>query len=238
MESVDLVPLLEQLDDDIDDIEEALSPLLQNTLSATAGKLPLLDKANLYVIVTYALESILFSYLRLNGIPAKEHPVFRELSRVKQYFEKLRKVEKPGTAPTTKLDKAAAGRFIKHALAGNQKLEATSAQEQLPRNAAAHIRFEEISEETNDRRDQSSGLQIQVADAQSQTEIADAAFPNESGIPKLGLNLDTSTSDSKSKKNHKKRRGSNDVEAATNSKGSEELSNQDRKKLKKSKQKL
>ena len=60
MENVDLVPLIEQLDDNIDDLEEALDPLLQKALSDTAGKLPLLDKAHLYVLVTYAIGSILF----------------------------------------------------------------------------------------------------------------------------------------------------------------------------------
>lgn len=60
METTDLVPLIEQLDDDIDDLEEALGFLLQGSLSNTAGKLPLLDKAHLYVLVTYAIESIIF----------------------------------------------------------------------------------------------------------------------------------------------------------------------------------
>ena len=60
MESIDLVPLIESLDDNIDDLEEALQPLLKNALSDATGKLPLLDKAQLYVLVTYAIESILF----------------------------------------------------------------------------------------------------------------------------------------------------------------------------------
>ena len=60
METIDLGPLIELLDENIDDLEEALEPLLRNALSDTAGKLPLLDKAQLYVLVTYAIESILF----------------------------------------------------------------------------------------------------------------------------------------------------------------------------------
>ena len=64
MESADLTPLIEILDDNIDDLEEALAPLLKVAMSDTAGKLPLLDKAHLYVLVTYAIESILFCMLR------------------------------------------------------------------------------------------------------------------------------------------------------------------------------
>lgn len=60
MEIPDIVPLIEQLDDNIEDLEEALGPLLEGALSDTAGKLPLLDKAHLYILVTYAIESILF----------------------------------------------------------------------------------------------------------------------------------------------------------------------------------
>ena len=60
MESVDLVPLIEQLDDNIDDLEESLMPFIKGALSDTAGTLPLLDKAQLYVVVTYAIESIIF----------------------------------------------------------------------------------------------------------------------------------------------------------------------------------
>ena len=59
------MPLVEQLDDNIDDLEEAASLLLRNALSETAGKLPLLDKAKLYVTVAYAIESIIFCLSRL-----------------------------------------------------------------------------------------------------------------------------------------------------------------------------
>lgn len=133
MEIVDLVPLIELLDDNIDDLEEALEPLLKSALLDTAGKLPLLEKAQLYVLVTYTIESVLFcksaetrkclrltvtAYLRLNGVNSKEHPVFRELTRVKQYFEKIKAAESVVTKQNVTLDKAAAGRFIKHSLVG------------------------------------------------------------------------------------------------------------------------
>ncbi len=60
MDPIDLMPLIEQLDDDIDDLEDAMAPLLQQNLSDIAGKLPLLDKAQLYVLATFAIESLLF----------------------------------------------------------------------------------------------------------------------------------------------------------------------------------
>lgn len=67
------------------------------------------------------LKLIFIAYLRLNGINSKEHPVFRELTRVKQYFEKIKAAESAGTRQNVTLDKAAAGRFIKHALVGRKR---------------------------------------------------------------------------------------------------------------------
>ncbi|KAL8895967.1 MAG: hypothetical protein Q9207_007937, partial [Kuettlingeria erythrocarpa] len=120
MEVLGPAPLLEALGNNIDGLEEALAPLIKGTLVDAVSRLPLLDKAQLFVLVTYALETMLFSYLRLNDINAKEHAVFLELARVKQYFEKIRDIENAGSKrENLSLDKAAAGRFIKHPLNGN-----------------------------------------------------------------------------------------------------------------------
>ncbi|KAL8930519.1 MAG: hypothetical protein Q9208_000703 [Pyrenodesmia sp. 3 TL-2023] len=120
MDTIDQVPLLEALDEDIDGLEEALAPLTKGTLVDAASRLPLLDKAQLYVLVTYAVETILFSHLRLNGINAKEHAVFSELTRVKQYFEKIQNVENAGSKrESLSVDKAAARRIVRHALVSN-----------------------------------------------------------------------------------------------------------------------
>lgn len=69
------------------------------------------------MLVWIGWKLIAAAYLRLNGIDAREHAVFRELTRVKQYFQKVEDVEKMGSRrENLSLDKAAAGRIIKHAL--------------------------------------------------------------------------------------------------------------------------
>jgi exosome complex protein LRP1 len=118
MDTADLLPLLEQLDDNVDDLEEVLQPLLGQSLSKGSKNLPVMDKAKLHVLITYTLESLIFSYLRLHGVDAKQHSVFRELTRVKQYFDKIKDLETEPEQRTMTLDKAAAGRFIKHGLVG------------------------------------------------------------------------------------------------------------------------
>ncbi|CAF9931020.1 MAG: hypothetical protein HETSPECPRED_007773 [Heterodermia speciosa] len=156
MDSVDLASLIEQLDDNIDDLEDALAPLTKAILSDTAGKLPLLDKAQLYVLITYAIESIIFSFLRLNGINAKEHPVFRELTRVKLYFDKINNVESDNSKRETTLNVPAAGRFINHALAGNDTHDLKRAQQQVGEKARAHVKFEHLSNKRKRGNDQAS----------------------------------------------------------------------------------
>ena len=60
MDTAPLLLLLEHLEDSIDELEENLEPLLSAALSTTTQKLPLLDKAKLYVLVVYTIESLLF----------------------------------------------------------------------------------------------------------------------------------------------------------------------------------
>ena len=146
MDTPSLKPLVDDLADNIDDLEESLAPILNTTLSASTSKLPLLDKAKLYVLATYAIESLLFSYLRLNGIDAKNHPIFQELTRVKHYFDKLKTAELGPTKPTSKLDKNAAGRFIKAGLAGNDDYDRQRKELQERERAGAKRKFEDMGE--------------------------------------------------------------------------------------------
>lgn len=63
MDPTDLLPLLEQLDDNVDDLEGVLQPLLASTLLKNSNKLPVMDKAKLHVLITYTLESLIFCTL-------------------------------------------------------------------------------------------------------------------------------------------------------------------------------
>ena len=60
MDAAELLPLIDQLEVQIDDLRDVLEPLLSTALSHHATQLPLLDKAKLYVLATYAIESLLF----------------------------------------------------------------------------------------------------------------------------------------------------------------------------------
>lgn len=153
MDTADLYPLVEDLTSNVDDLEESLAPLLKTALSHSTSKLPLLDKAKLYVLATYALESILFSSLRLNGVDAKSHPVFQELARVKEYFAKIKTAETGPAKRSTTLDKDAANRFIKHGLAGNDRFDRERTERMLREKSGAKRKLEDMQVGTHTRFD-------------------------------------------------------------------------------------
>ncbi|KAJ5816802.1 hypothetical protein N7447_009035 [Penicillium robsamsonii] len=186
MDPTDLLPLLEQLDDNVDDLEEVLQPILASTLLKSSNKLPVMDKAKLHVLITYTLESLIFSYLRLHGVDAKQHPVFRELTRVKQYFEKIKALETEPEERPMALDKAAAGRFIKHGLAGNDKYDLERAEKQAKERARAQFKATMLarksieaskaqSDNDSDDDDSEGGVEIAAAAAEPQIDTKLAA---------------------------------------------------------------
>jgi exosome complex protein LRP1 len=160
MDATDLTPMLNNLSDHIDDLEAALEPLLKSTLPDISSRLPLLDKAKLHVFTASAIESLLYcewrdllcsadtnsslAALQLNGINARNHPVFTEIARVKQYNEKIKQTETAKIAPpkpSVTLDKSAASRFIKHGLAGNAIYDREYAEKQQRDRDAAEKQF-------------------------------------------------------------------------------------------------
>lgn len=60
MDTENLLPLLEQLDDDVDDLEDVLQPLLGSSLNKMSKNMPIMDRAKIQVLTTYALESLIF----------------------------------------------------------------------------------------------------------------------------------------------------------------------------------
>ena len=60
MDPVNVEPMIEELEENVDDLEVALSKLLSGTLSDIANKIPVLDRAQLYVTTAWSIESILF----------------------------------------------------------------------------------------------------------------------------------------------------------------------------------
>ena len=60
MEVADLIPVVECFEDNLDDLEEVLQPLLARSLEETSKTLPLLERAKLHVLITYTVESLIY----------------------------------------------------------------------------------------------------------------------------------------------------------------------------------
>lgn len=65
----DLAPDLDKLDSQIDDLEDALQPLIGG-LDGLSSRLPLLDKAKLFSLTAYSIETLLFCTCLLTNAAA------------------------------------------------------------------------------------------------------------------------------------------------------------------------
>jgi len=143
-DSTNIQRLLKDLSNNVDHVTTALEPLTSQSFTTTLNKSPLLDKAKICIHMAYAIEALLFSYLKLSNVDAKAHPIFKELSRVKAYFEKIKSVENKGPQP--KLNTDAANRFIKHALSGNEEYDKQRLEMKKKQETGSKRKFDELSE--------------------------------------------------------------------------------------------
>lgn len=77
------------------------------------------------------------------------------MTRVKQYFEKIKQAEAgPNKAqPTLTLDRDAAGRFIKHALAGNDKYDLERAEREAREKVLAKRKLKDLETSMKEKAD-------------------------------------------------------------------------------------
>ncbi|KAJ6520342.1 Sas10/Utp3/C1D family-domain-containing protein [Mycena sanguinolenta] len=99
----------------LDGLESTLAPLFEQTLPETTLVLAPIEQAKLQTLLPYIVYDLVFIYLKSKGIDPKTHPVIEELTRVRKYFGKISSAENPETQRAP-IDKAAATRFIKHAI--------------------------------------------------------------------------------------------------------------------------
>lgn len=152
LNDVDLVKeLIEDLEVNIDELDEALKPLVSQSLVATANSLPLLDRAKLFTTAVYAIDSLLYNSLNIAGTDAKTHAVKTELDRVKQYFDKIKAAENPvGKRENLALDKPAAARFITAALRGNDKYDQERSERETRERAGADAKLQALNGKRKD----------------------------------------------------------------------------------------
>jgi len=112
----ELLGSLTEFEDAVTEIEQHLQPLLKSTLSEVCEQLSNVENAKLYSGIAYTLNTLFFMYLRSVGTSPTNHPVRKELDRVKQSIQKITEASKKPEINPMKVDKAAASRFILHKL--------------------------------------------------------------------------------------------------------------------------
>ncbi|KAI5450845.1 hypothetical protein NCC49_002586 [Naganishia albida] len=119
---------LAEIDDDLTTLEQTLESLFAAPWQDIVAALGNMEQAKMNMIVAYGICDLIWMFLRLKGVDPDKHPVMKELDRIKTYYIKVRDAE---NAPkrTTKIDVAAAGRFINAAIPRTQRLAAAEASE-------------------------------------------------------------------------------------------------------------
>ncbi|KAI5464294.1 hypothetical protein BGZ63DRAFT_421350 [Mariannaea sp. PMI_226] len=170
----DIASDLLRLDEQLESLEEALQPFLGD-LEGLSSQLPLLDKAKFFSLAAYAIDSLLFSALKLDGTDAQNHAVFTELKRVQQYFAKIKAAETPEESRSLIVNQEAAARILKADLADNKTIASKLAEKVAEERAKALLKSVE-----------------------NRKRPADSPAPPSSGPA-------SDASDGKSKKKHKKK---------------------------------
>ncbi|KAH8916507.1 hypothetical protein BT69DRAFT_1340137 [Atractiella rhizophila] len=107
---------LDAMSDSLSALESALDDVLSPASIEELEKSPLLVQAKQSVTMAYTVYDLVFVYLKLKGIDPSTHPVQNELGTVKAYFTKVQKAGEKEEKRTTRVDKEAADRFIRHAI--------------------------------------------------------------------------------------------------------------------------
>ncbi|KAI8323148.1 hypothetical protein GQ54DRAFT_245418, partial [Martensiomyces pterosporus] len=70
---------VDQLTAAIDQVERALEPILSQPLTEVLPKLSTIQRCELEALVAYSINTLFWIFLKVNGVPPKEHPVMSEL---------------------------------------------------------------------------------------------------------------------------------------------------------------
>ncbi|KAJ2627078.1 hypothetical protein IW137_005751 [Coemansia sp. RSA 1287] len=113
---------VDQLTVAVDQIQKTLGPVLTQPLNDLLPKLTPIQRCELDALVAYSIDTLFWIYLKVNGVPPKEHPIMKELQRVQRYIEKINRAkgsDKPEPR-AMKVDAGAADRFIRNAIASTK----------------------------------------------------------------------------------------------------------------------
>ncbi|ORY95916.1 hypothetical protein BCR43DRAFT_493803 [Syncephalastrum racemosum] len=104
----------------VDRVEEHINLLLSQPLSEVYSKLPHNKKAQFQVLMAFSLNTLFHTYMKTQGSVPNNHLSMGQLERVQKYIGKIKHAEGKATKPSMQVNKDAAGRFIRAAIADDQ----------------------------------------------------------------------------------------------------------------------
>jgi len=135
-----MLGILKVMDFRVMDIEK----LLQTRLDADYNSMSMVDKIKHDLLIAFMLNSLYWMYLRLGGVDPTTHKIKSELDRIKTTMDRAKGIMAKPNMP--RVDKAAVGRFVEHALwtpEGSKKREPDELERQNKK-----IKFDENGDPT------------------------------------------------------------------------------------------
>lgn len=94
MENIEKVRKFAQVfDESVNDFNKGVDPILRKTLDELATSDDALKSLKAYNTYGYILISSLYAYLKSTGTDTKDHPIMKELDRIKLYMKKAKDIE-------------------------------------------------------------------------------------------------------------------------------------------------
>jgi len=105
---------LKWFNETVENVEETMKPLLNTSRAELVREMDSMETIKIDLATAFTVNSLFWSYLVLQGVDPKSHPIKQELDRVQSYMAKVKEIEDKKKAP--RLAKDAAKRFVRNAM--------------------------------------------------------------------------------------------------------------------------
>eukprot|EP01101_Sappina_pedata_P010175 TRINITY_DN6342_c0_g1_i1.p1 TRINITY_DN6342_c0_g1~~TRINITY_DN6342_c0_g1_i1.p1 ORF type:complete len:132 (-),score=58.27 TRINITY_DN6342_c0_g1_i1:103-459(-) len=100
----------------VSEIESLISPLFETSMISyqRSSAISSVDFAKINVLIAYAIDTLYYVNLRVQGRFSPDHPIVKELEHLRSYMNKIRDFTQKKAQPKLKIDIDAAKRFIEN----------------------------------------------------------------------------------------------------------------------------
>ena len=131
----DVAAALQAFEGALDRVETALAPMLALDHADFMATAAAADRARVEVTAAYALASLFYMYLKLQGVSPNEHPVRKEIERLALYLRKLSTHELLEVSSASAGNAERAKRIVQHVLFDVEEYQTASAATKGPKRA-------------------------------------------------------------------------------------------------------